>query len=63
MKLPKDSRRWLEQPATESKLAACRRSVDRGAPFGSPAWQKTTAETLGLGATLRPRGRPRKVAE
>jgi len=44
---------------TEAELAALRRSVVRGAPFGSPDWQQQTATELGLQATLCPRGRPR----
>jgi len=35
-------------------------SLRRGAPFGEPAWVKTTAARLKLESTLRPRGRPRK---
>ena len=35
-------------------------SVNRGTPFGSSDWVVRTAEQLGLGATLRPRGRPKK---
>jgi putative transposase len=42
-------------------LAAVRKSVERGSPFGSEAWQKRTARRLGLEFTLRPRGRPRKT--
>ena len=54
---------WTEHvnaPQTEAELAALRRSVVRGAPFGDAQWQQKTAEALGLQATLRPRGRPRK---
>lgn len=38
-----------------------RRSVARGQPYGSDDWRGGTAARLGLGSTLRPRGRPRKV--
>ena len=31
-----------------------------GQPFGSPAWQATTAHLLGLQTTFRPRVRPKK---
>jgi len=52
---------WLvNQPDNPEELAALRRSVIRGAPFGRPAWQKRTAARLGLESTLRPRGRPPK---
>jgi putative transposase len=58
--LPAD---WIEQvnaPQTEAELAALRRSVCRGAPYGSLSWQRATAASLQLQYTLRPRGRPRK---
>jgi putative transposase len=54
---------WVELvngPQTESELAAVQRAVVRGSPFGSAAWCERTARQLGLQATLRPRGRPRK---
>ena len=54
---------WLEQvntPQTEAELAAVRRSVNRGIPFGSDSWTTQAIRRLGLESTLRPRGRPRK---
>ena len=33
----------------------------RGRPFGAETWQARAAELLGLLASLRPRGRPRKA--
>ncbi len=56
---------WLEQvnqPETESELAAIRRCVRRGSPFGGVGWRERTAEELGLQSTLRARGRPRAAA-
>ena len=56
-------RNWLErvnQPLTEAELAAVRRSVSRGSPYGKVIWVETTAERLGLESSLRARGRPRK---
>lgn len=50
---------WIEivnQPQTEAELAALRRAVVRGAPFGSATWQRQTAQALGLEATLRSKG-------
>jgi putative transposase len=58
------SRLWTEhvnQPQTQAELDAIRVSIQRGRPFGSPAWQKRTAKRLGLESTFRPRGRPRKT--
>jgi putative transposase len=48
---------------TDAELEAVRRAVVRNSPFGSPAWSVMTADKLGLQATLRPRGRPRKQAD
>jgi REP-associated tyrosine transposase len=56
-------RNWLAHvnaPQTEAELAALRRSIDRGAPFGNDRWRERTAKRLGLESSLRPRGRPRK---
>ncbi len=46
---------------TATELAALRNSVNRATPFGSPTWVTRTAKRLGLEASLRPRGRPRKA--
>ena len=58
---PSDWLTWVDGAETEAELAALRRSVVRGLPYGAEAWQKATAEQLGLQATLRPLGRPRKA--
>lgn len=53
---------WTEHvnaAQSESELAALRRSVTRGAPFGEESWQKQTANALGLQSALRARGRQR----
>jgi putative transposase len=55
---------WLarvNRPALAADLEAVRRSVNRGAPYGSPVWASRTAAALGLESTLRPRGRPRSA--
>jgi putative transposase len=51
---------WVNQPLTVEELAEVRTCVARGRPYGQQAWTQRTAARLGLGATLRPRGRPRK---
>jgi putative transposase len=54
---------WVDHvndPLTEAELAAIRRSVQRGNPFGGEQWSKRTIRGLGLESTLRPRGRPKK---
>ena len=48
---------------TEAELAAVRRAVQRGSPFGSDTWQRRIAKRLRLEYTLRPRGRPKKEPE
>mgnify|MGYP001577346827 CR=1 len=58
-------RNWVARvsaPETAMELSALRHSVNRATPFGSPAWVTRTARRLGLEASLRPRGRPRKDA-
>lgn len=58
-------RNWVERvnaPETATELLALRTSVNRATPFGSATWVRRTAKRLGLQASLRPRGRPRKEA-
>ena len=45
---------------TEAELAALRRSIARGTPYGDEKWAGLIAKRLGLESSLRPRGRPRK---
>jgi putative transposase len=54
---PSDWAELVNQPETEAELAALRRAVVRGVPFGSASWQRQTAQTLGLESTLRSQGR------
>ena len=51
---------WVNE-ADPGQLEALRNSVNRGAPWGGPTWAERTAAHLGLEASLRPRGRPRKA--
>jgi putative transposase len=56
---------WLEfvnRPQTEAEVSRLRESLNRGRPFGDPAWTVSAARELGLESSLRPRGRPRKDA-
>jgi len=53
----------VNAPQTEAELNAVREAVRRNSPFGSPTWQQTIADQLGLHSTLHPRGRPRKQAD
>jgi putative transposase len=51
---------YVQTPLTEAELARLRQSVNRGAPFGGADWSQRTAKRLGLEASLRRRGRPKK---
>ena len=57
---PANWRHWVNEADDPGQLAALRNSVNRGAPWGGPTWAERTAVHLGLEASLRPRGRPRK---
>ena len=61
--LPGDWVARVNRAMSPLELAALRRSVDRGTPFGSDHWTRLAARRLGLESTLRPRGRPRKSAK
>src|SRR5712692_2837192 len=52
-------RRWVHEPLTERELAALRRSVTTGRPFGNPGWVDSVARQLRIPLSSRPRGRPR----
>ncbi|MFN8624619.1 MAG: transposase [Candidatus Binatia bacterium] len=58
--VPADWTQFVNMPLSGSDLEACRLAVTRGRPFGRVSWQLRTAQQLGLAATLRPRGRPRR---
>lgn len=48
----------VNQPQSEAELAAIRRSIACGAPFGSDEWAGQTATRLGLAFTRHPGERP-----
>jgi putative transposase len=50
----------VNEPQSEAELAAIRRSIARGQPFGGDAWREKVTRQLGLEHTFRPRGRPKK---
>ena len=52
-------RKWVHTPLRERELAAVRRSLVSGRPYGAEAWVQATAAALGLPLSQRPRGRPR----
>ena len=53
---------WLEHVnrLTEAELAALRRAVNRGSPYGTESWCERTIRSLGLESTIPPRGRPKE---
>ena len=57
VELPRAWERVVDQRMADDRLAAVRLCGRRGQPYGRPAWVADTAERLGLGFTLRPRGR------
>jgi putative transposase len=57
---PADWVAHVNAPQTAAELAELRQCVKRGRPFGEAEWVKATVARLGLEATLRPLGRPRK---
>lgn len=57
---PRGWKRRVNRPESEAELEKVRRSVAKGTPLGDERWVARTAGKLGLGATLRGIGRPRK---
>ena len=57
---PKGWLKLVNAAQTEEELAALRKSVNRGCPFGEATWSDKMVRRLGLEMTLRPQGRPRK---
>ncbi|MGH7432601.1 MAG: transposase [Candidatus Methylomirabilales bacterium] len=57
---PADWVAWVNEAMTEGDVERIRHSLNRGTPFGVESWAVRTARHLGLEASLRPRGRPRK---
>src|SRR5215470_14514416 len=59
--LPADWADAVNAPPPEGELDRLRTSVNRGTPFGDERWIRRAAARLGIEASLRPRGRPRKI--
>ena len=58
---PADWPERVDQPLTLAETEALGTCITRGRPYGTPAWTDFIVAKLGLAATLRPRGRPRKA--
>ena len=50
----------VNRPEIGPELEALRQCLYRGRPFGTGAWLCRLVDRLGLSATLRPRGQPRR---
>jgi len=51
---------WVNTPQPKEEVEMIRYAIKRGRPYGSDTWVRSTADHLGLQATIRPRGRPKK---
>lgn len=61
IELPRDWNRYVDEPLTQKDLEKLHQSVNRQSPYGTSIWQIQVSKELGLGSTLRPRGRPKKM--
>ena len=52
----------VNQAITKKEQESIARSITRGVPFGTEQWTASTIKRLGLESTIRPRGRPKKLA-
>jgi len=58
--LPRQWQAWVNKPQTDAEVAAIRKCIRRGGPYGNDMWTKNSVARLALERTQRPRGRPRK---
>jgi putative transposase len=59
--LPSYWRHYTNEPQTAVEIAEIRTCVNRQRPFGAADWVAQQAAELGLGQSLSPIGRPRKI--
>ena len=52
----------VNQALSDGERKSLARSIKRGVPFGSEGWVKETVKRCRLESTIRPRGRPKKLA-
>jgi putative transposase len=57
---PRHWRAWVNDPLTAKEERAVRLALEKGRPFGSPAWQDRVGRALGLAPVPRGPGRPCK---
>ena len=58
LRRPRDWAQMVDTPLSATELEAVRLCTQRGRPYGQEDWVQRMAGKLGLGSTLRPRGRP-----
>jgi hypothetical protein len=58
---PADWLDWVNRPITQADVERLRTCTARGRPYGAEGWTAATAVRLGLDASLRTPGRPRKT--
>lgn len=51
---------WVNRPTSPDEFEAISTCISRGQPYGNEKWRTRIAKKLGLGSSLRSRGRPRK---
>jgi putative transposase len=59
--LPSYWRHLVNEPQSSAELEEMRTCVNRQRPFGERHWVTQRAVELGIGQTLKPKGRPRKL--
>jgi putative transposase len=57
---PKDWLAIVNEAMEDDQVRQVHASIERDRPLGSQRWVERMAQRLGLGQSLRPRGRPRK---
>ena len=55
---PRDWLEILNEPQDKKEEQRLKQHIERSRPLGDELWTRQTASRLGLGQTLRPRGRP-----
>lgn len=61
LELPSGWADWVNGTVPEGEASRLGRCIAKGTPFGGLAWVEETARRLGLGHSLRSRGRPRRT--
>jgi len=63
VEMPADWEALVDEPQTQEEIDTLRRSVNRGTPFGTAAWQHRTAVRLKLQSSLRNPWRPKQTTK